>query len=220
MVSWTPVNELHANTRRTRLTYRGWLNDTDVALKAYRAPFRGLFHWFRTHRKADRLRRLGVPLPDVIYSGWLPGLRCFCIAYRFMDNHDRLQERLAHRDPASSWPDVEHLLSLFAHCHRLGVMQTDANLTNFLLSRDNQWVILDEDDLQLRRGPLDAESALFNLAAVVSRIPGLDPAGRQAAWESYRRQGGVASADSLPMFEAWLAFWDRRLADKVRKRRS
>lgn len=219
MNHWILHSELHANTRRTRITLRGHLDGEEVALKCYQAPLYGLWHWWRSHRKAIVLRQRNIPLPEVLFSGWLPEQRCFCIAYRFLDRHERLQERLRTPDPEQRWSDVQRLIRLFVHCHRQGVMQTDANLTNFLISPDNQWVILDLDDIQCVRGPLREKAVLFNLAAAIRRVPGLSEEEIPRIWRSYIDQGGLAGEDSLPRFRHWLRFWDQRLAGKIRKRR-
>lgn len=165
--------ELHANTRRSRITVRATLGAEAMALKCYHRPLWGLWHWLRAHRGGHRLRRLGAPVPPIVYSGWVPAAGCFGFGTRFLSGYRPLREVLRESDdqPGRQFDLVAVLGQLMARVHTLGILQPDGNLTNFLVGGDDRMVLVDEDDIRVVRAPLAPEHALDNLANIASRLP-------------------------------------------------
>ncbi len=110
MRSITLLQELHANTRRTRITYRGEVDGMFAAIKCYRRPLFGLVHWLRAERRGRRLRRAGGPVPAIVYSGWLAGQRCFCFATGFLEGYRPLREVLQEEQSRDRQFDIIRLL--------------------------------------------------------------------------------------------------------------
>lgn len=171
MASIDLLEELHANTRRTRITYKARVSGQWVAVKCYRKPFFGLFHWWRAKRRGQRIRSAGARFPDVVFSGWVPSARCFGFGTEFLQGSESFREVL--RDAA----DDDRRLSMLgllgevvAELHNSGIVQPDGNLTNFLLDRDEKVWVIDEDDVMVCSRGVPAKVAMRNLANISSRI--------------------------------------------------
>lgn len=166
------ISELHANTRRTRITYRGRIAGQEVAIKCYRRPLFGLIHWVRAQRQGLKIRRAGGPVPEIVYSGWMAQRRCFCFATAFLEGYRPMREVL--REEASEERQFQ-LISLLgarmADIHHRGIEQPDGNLTNFLVNGEDDLAMVDEDDIRVYDGPLPLGVALSNLANVAARLP-------------------------------------------------
>lgn len=208
--------EIHANTRRTRITYRGDIDGQSVALKCYLKPLRGLFHWVRAHRKGGAIRRSGAPVPAVIYSGWLPEKSCFCFATRYLEGFVPLRDLMstAPEQQPESLERLKQLLELLADLHARGVEQTDANLTNFLMNDEGEIAVVDEDGIRLTPGACTPLKATFNLASLVSRIPWLDDDITKFVWTWYSHYSVHGAALDRIEFDRQLSFWTRRLNSK------
>ncbi|QIB65405.1 BUD32 family EKC/KEOPS complex subunit [Kineobactrum salinum] len=203
----TLLQELHANTRRTRITYRGEVDGTLAAIKCYRRPLFGLIHWLRAERRGRRLRRAGGPVPEIVYSGWLADQRCFCFATGFLEGYRPLREVLQGEPSRDRQFDIIRLLGrTMADIHARGIEQPDGNLTNFMLGSGDVIALVDEDDIRVYPGALAANVALLNLANIASRLVDPDmvqalldaylavlPAERAEAWNQKRFQASVKS---------------------------
>lgn len=207
-------SEIHANTRRTRITYSGWVGDRKAAVKCFKGPLFGFYHWLRAHYKTGPIRRVAFAFPEVLFSGWVPEKRCFCIGFEFLEGYAPVRELVQERS-AASLQVIEQLLDLLVDCHRAGVEQTDANLTNFLHSDTGKMAIVDEDDVKLHGHPLRESAALFNLAAVVSRLQWRTAADVRYIWEYYSARSDVTSSEGFERFSLSLLFWEQRLQAKL-----
>lgn len=164
--------ELHSNTRRTRITYRALVNGQTVAIKCYRKPLFGLIHWVRAVSRGKEIRRAGGPVPPVVYSGWVNELRCFGFATEFLSGYRSMRGILRETDDLN---DQVRYLKRLGHCmadlHERGIEQPDCNLTNFLMGRDEDIRMVDEDDVRVHRQRLSEKVALSNLANLGARLP-------------------------------------------------
>lgn len=211
--------EIHANTRRTRITYRGRVDGRPAAIKCYKAPLYGLIHWLRAHLKAQRIRRSPLPFPEVLYSGWLSGQRCFGVGFIYLEGSVSVS-RLVEKRSEESFKVIDQLVDLLVTCHKVGVEQSDANLTNFLRLQTGGMAVVDEDGVKLHRAPLPERIALFNLAAAVSRLHWRTQDDVRHIWGYYSTRAALGSGDGFRRFNEFLSFWDRRLeAKNERKQR-
>lgn len=167
--------ELHANVRRTRITYAALIDNQPAAIKCFRKPLFGLFHWQRARIKAYKIRNAGGPVPPIIYAGWVPELRCFGFATEFLEGYRSLREALRESDELG---EQKQLLKTLAECiadlHRRGIEQPDGNLTNFLLGPNGDIKMVDEDDVRVGKSALSGRAAMTNLANVGARLPSGD----------------------------------------------
>ncbi|QCF25014.1 hypothetical protein [Hydrocarboniclastica marina] len=166
------IDEIHANTRRTRITYRGAVDGKPAAIKCYRKPLFGLVHWVMAQRRGLRIRRTGAPVPEVIYSGWLRSEKCFCFATVFMTEFQPLRQVLLDEPShARRMQIVQFFGRLIADLHHRGIEQPDGNLTNFLFDGVDGFIVVDEDDIRVFEGGLPGKPALNNLANIAARLP-------------------------------------------------
>lgn len=187
--------ELHANVRRTRITYAALIDSRKAAIKCFRKPLFGFVHWQRARIKARKIRKAGGPVPPIIYAGWVPELRCFGFATEFLEGYRSL--RAALRESAEL-DEQKQLLTKLAECiadlHQKGIEQPDGNLTNFLLGPSGDIKMVDEDDVRVGRRALTGWEAMSNLANVGARLPSGDlPLWLRAAYVQARKdcQGDV-----------------------------
>lgn len=167
--------ELHSNTRRTRVTYRGVVNGQPAAIKCYRKPLFGLVHWLRALYRGKKIRRAGGPVPPIVFAGWLPSERCFGYGTAFLEGYRSLREILM--DEASRSRQLEIICLLgqtMADVHKRGIEQPDGNLTNFLMGQEGRLSMVDEDDIRVYPGMLPLGVAVSNLANVAARLPDED----------------------------------------------
>lgn len=207
----TLQEELHANTRRTRITYRGSVDGHPVAIKCYLKPAFGLLHWLRARRRGARIRTAGGAVPPVIYSGWVRELRCFGFATAFLQDYRPLRKVLIQEKSYVRICQIIELLGvLIADLHNRGIEQPDGNLTNFLLGPEDQIAVIDEDDIKVYPRGMPPEVALANLANVGSRIG--DPELRQKLLSSYLRcSNRPLSPDE---FQHRVAHWQARFQSR------
>lgn len=164
--------ELHSNTRRTRITFRGLVNGQVAAIKCYRKPLFGLVHWIRAVRRGKRIRRAGGPVPPIVFAGWVPSEKCFGYGTVFLEGYRPLRAILMDEPSRSRQIDIVRLLGrTMADVHKRGIEQPDGNLTNFLMGADNTLSMVDEDDIRVYPGMLPLATAVSNLANVAARLP-------------------------------------------------
>lgn len=211
--------ELHANTRRTRITYQGQAGGRAVAVKCYRSPLFGLIHWLRAQHRGRKIRRVGGPVPDIVYTGWLAQRRCFCIATAFLEGYQPMRQAL--QDEASE--ECQYLLirllgARMADIHRRGIEQSDGNLTNFLVNPQGNLAMVDEDDIRVHANPLPIGVAISNLANVAARLPDRNMVG--ALLSAYLECTFHEVSDPLDQRQFWdsVECWKERLENKRRKR--
>lgn len=164
--------ELHSNTRRTRITYRGMVDGQPAAIKCYRKPLFGLIHWIRALRRGKRIRRVGGPVPPIVFAGWVASEKCFGYGTAFLEGYRPLRAILMDEPSRSRQIDTIRLLGrTMADVHQRGIEQPDGNLTNFLMDEENRLSMVDEDDIHVHPGMLPLEVAVSNLANVAARLP-------------------------------------------------
>lgn len=164
--------ELHSNTRRTRITYRALVNGQEVAIKCYRKPLFGLFHWLRAVHRGKKIRRAGGPVPPVVYAGWVSELQCLGFATAFLSGYRSMRELLREAgDLDEQTPLLQALGRCMADFHKRGIEQPDCNLTNFLMDANGNVRMVDEDDVRVHRCGLSEKVALSNLANLGARLP-------------------------------------------------
>lgn len=167
--------ELHSNTRRTRITYRALIDGREVAIKCYRKPLFGLIHWLRALRRGKKIRRAGGPVPGIVYAGWVQKLQCFGFATEFLSGYKSMREVLRSASEQNDQARVIELLEILGRCvaelHKLGIEQLDCNLTNYLINTDDVIRMVDEDDVRLHPRGLSESLALTNLANLGARLP-------------------------------------------------
>lgn len=211
--------ELHANTRRTRITYRGQVDGQAAAIKCYRKPLFGLIHWLRAVQRGRKIRRAGGPVPAIVYAGWLGSERCFCFATSFLVGYEPLRSLLQQEPARERQLGIVSLLGeAMADIHHKGIEQPDGNLTNFLLSPNDQLAMVDEDDIRVYRRRLPLSLAVSNLANVAARLP--DKVLVEALLSAYLR---AASGMSDPVWDHGLFWqsvedWKNRLESKRTRR--
>lgn len=211
--------ELHANTRRTRLTYRGTVDGRPAAIKCYRKPLFGLFHWLRAQRRGRRLRAAGAAVPGLVYSGWFGPQRCFCFATAFLDHYRPLRAVLTEEPSrARQLALVAVLGRSLADAHNKGILQPDCNLTNFMLGDNDVLAFVDEDDIRVYRAGLSLERARLNLANVAARLPDEEMVATLLAAYLAGRPAGVGAGWDQSLFEAAITHWRDRLARKRARR--
>ncbi len=164
--------ELHSNTRRTRITYRGLVGGQPAAIKCYRKPLFGLIHWLRALRRGKKIRRAGGPVPPIVFAGWVRAEKCFGYGTAFLEGYRPLRAVLMHETSRSRQIDIIRLLGhTMADAHKRGIEQPDGNLTNFLMGADDELSMVDEDDIRVHSGMLPIGVAISNLANVAARLP-------------------------------------------------
>lgn len=164
--------ELHSNTRRTRITYRGLVDGQVAAIKCYRKPLFGLVHWIRALRRGKKIRRAGGPVPPIVFAGWLSSERCFGYGTAFLEGYRPLRAVLMEEPLRSRQEAIIHLLGrTMADVHKRGIEQPDGNLTNFLLGGSDELRMVDEDDIRVHSDMLPLGVAISNLANVAARLP-------------------------------------------------
>ncbi|MAL99577.1 MAG: hypothetical protein CL583_14125 [Alteromonadaceae bacterium] len=213
------LDEIHANTRRTRITYRGVVDGKPAAIKCYRKPLFGLVHWARAQRRGAQIRQASAPVPPVVFSGWLKAERCFCFATAFLEGYRPL--RLALREAPSRESQlvaIQLLGQTMAEIHRKGIEQPDGNLTNFMLGPQHDIAMVDEDDIRVSRNALPAARAMSNLANIAARLP--DTAMREALLENYRNAADARQLAQWDTVQFWRATegWTTQLEAKRIKR--
>lgn len=211
--------ELHANTRRTRLTYRGTVNGRPAAIKCYRKPLFGVFHWLRAEVRGRRLRAAGAAVPGLVYSGWFPAQRCFCFATAFLENYRPLRAVLTEEPSRARQLALVALLGRsLADAHNKGILQPDCNLTNFMLGDNDVLAFVDEDDIRVYRAGLSPAQSRLNLANVAARLP--DGEMVATLLEAYlaTRPARVGASWDRERFQAAIGHWQDRLARKRARR--
>lgn len=164
--------ELHSNTRRTRITYRGVVDGQPAAIKCYRKPLFGLIHWLRALRRGKKIRQAGGPVPPIVFAGWIASERCFGYGTAFLEGYRSLRAVLMNESSRSRQIDIIRLLGqTMADAHKRGIEQPDGNLTNFLMGADGRLAMVDEDDIRVHPGMLPLKVAVSNLANVAARLP-------------------------------------------------
>jgi lipopolysaccharide kinase (Kdo/WaaP) family protein len=172
MTTVTLEEELHSNTRRTRITYRGLVDGRAAAIKCYRKPLFGLIHWIRALRRGKKIRRVGGPVPPVVYAGWVSELTCFGYATEFLTGYRSMREVL--REAVDRDEQIRLLRALgecVANLHKKGIEQPDCNLTNFLIGTDGHIKMVDEDDVRVHPRMLSEVVAVSNLSNLGARLP-------------------------------------------------
>lgn len=164
--------ELHSNTRRTRITYRGLVDGQPAAIKCYRKPLFGLIHWIRALRRGKKIRQAGGPVPPIVFAGWVTSERCFGYGTAFLEGYRSLRTVLMNESSRSRQIEIIRLLGqTMADAHKRGIEQPDGNLTNFLMGADDRLAMVDEDDIRVHPGVLPLKVAVSNLANVAARLP-------------------------------------------------
>ncbi len=164
--------ELHSNTRRTRITYRGLVDGRAAAVKCYRKPLFGLIHWIRALRRGKKIRRVGGPVPPIVFAGWIASEQCFGYGTAFLEGHRPLRVVLTEELSRSRQMEIIGLLGrTMADAHKRGIEQPDGNLTNFLMGAGDELSMVDEDDIRVHAGTLPLGVAISNLANVAARLP-------------------------------------------------
>lgn len=164
--------ELHSNTRRTRITYRGLVDGQAAAIKCYRKPLFGLIHWIRALKRGKKIRRVGGPVPPIVFAGWIASEKCFGYGTAFLEGYRPLRTVLMNESSRSRQIYIIRLLGqTMADAHRRGIEQPDGNLTNFLMGPDDRLSMVDEDDMRVHQGMLPLGVAISNLANVAARLP-------------------------------------------------
>lgn len=219
MTSIVLERELHANTRRTRLTFRGTVNGRLAAIKCYRKPLFGLFHWLRAQRRGRRLRAAGAAVPGLVYSGWFPAERCFCFATAFLENYRPLRVVLTEETSrARQLALIVVLGRSVADAHNKGILQPDCNLTNFMLGDNDVLAFVDEDDIRVYRGGLSPAQSRLNLANVAARLPDEEMVTTLLQAYLAARSAAVGAGWDQEHFRAAIVHWQDRLARKRAQR--
>lgn len=163
--------ELHSNTRRTRITYRALVNGQEVAIKCYRKPLFGLIHWLRAKKRGRAIRCIGAPVPPVIFSGWVIEKKCFGVGVAFLKDYRHLRNVLQGEPDRARQMEFLRILGVtIASIHSRGIEQPDGNLTNFLLGPQKNIQMVDEDDIRIHPGGVSQSVAVRNLANIAARI--------------------------------------------------
>lgn len=213
------LEELHANTRRTRITYRATAAGQQLALKCYRRPLWGLVHWLRAQRRGIKIRRAGAPVPEIVFSGWLPQRRCFAYGTAFLEGYQPLRKvLLATVNLDRQAQLIAGLGRMVADLHARGILQGDGNLTNFLLGEHDQLMVVDEDDIAVFSGLLPLKHAVSNLANIAARLP--DKQAAAVLLQAYlgtcsaARQQDWQDAAFWQAVEGWRTNFENKRADR------
>ncbi len=205
------LEELHSNTRRTRITYRAEVDGRPIAIKCYVRPAFGLVHWLRAQRRGKKIRRAGGPVPAIAYSGWVPKKRCFGFGTEFLQQYRSLRSVLREETNRNRQNEILQLLGkTMADLHGRGIEQPDGNLTNFLLGPGDRIQMVDEDDIRVYQGGLPPKVATQNLANVAARV--LDDEMVGVILASYRteRKVGAQNEASDSTDDFWKCVADNR----------
>lgn len=215
MVNVELKEELHSNTRRTRITYRAFVDGQEVAIKCYRKPLFGLLHWLRAVRRGKKIRRAGGPVPAIVYAGWVASLRCFGFSTSYLAGYRSLREVLNSESSKSTQLIViEKLGRAVADIHVRGIEQPDGNLTNFLVSPEGSMAMVDEDDIRVFRSCLPGKRAASNLGNIAARLP--DRSMRERLLAAYKQEMSKSSLNPIDDALYWssVAAWRSQLEDK------
>ena len=212
--------ELHANTRRTRITYLAWINGKPVALKCYRKPLFGLIHWLRARHRGRKIREAGGPVPPVLFSGWVPAERCFGFGTAFLEGSKSMRDALRNENDRQRQKELVYKLGgTVANLHLLGIEQPDGNLTNFLLGTDGATYVVDEDDVKVYPEKLPVRVAMNNLGNIAARLPGGELVmALSGGYLSKLSPGDKADCWDNKLFTEKLVYWRNALDEKRAKR--
>lgn len=200
------LEELHSNTRRTRITYRAIVGGREIAIKCYLRPAFGLIHWLRSQWRGKKIRRAGGPVPAIAYSGWVPQKKCFGFGTEYLQHFLSLRSVLRDEPDRDRQEEVLRLLGkTMADLHDRGIEQPDGNLTNFLLGPGDQIRMVDEDDIRVYQKALPQAVAIQNLANVAARV--LDDEMVEALRASYFAERKVYASDKEFQFQD--NFWQQ-----------
>ncbi|MFT3848016.1 MAG: lipopolysaccharide kinase InaA family protein [Propionivibrio sp.] len=157
-------------------------------------------HWKQEKDGIDALRAAGVPTPDILLGGALPG-DGYLLLTSFIDDALTLADawRSLAASPAGSTAVLDMLrpaLHQLGHLHAAGLVQDDLHLGNFLRRGDDVWLIDGDAVRSISPGKaLDERSAGANLAILLAQLP--------LAWDACRQ----------PLLDAYVAGGGRRFAD-------
>ena len=139
-------------------------------------------HWQRESVGIQALQRAGLPTPDLLVSGELPGGGYYLLT-EFLLGSQNLQECWeALTDPSTDSRDACAILleaiEIIAHMHVQGLAQADLHLANFLRHGDVLHVI-DGDAIEVQEPgkPLKPSVSLSNLALFFAQF--------DARWDRY-----------------------------------
>lgn len=157
-----------------RLVGRGGWQEQQVLAKLFIANGAER-HWQRESTGVQALQRAGIPTPDLLGSGELPGGGYYLLT-EYLDDARTLQQRwetLPDSSPASQQAQsiLHDALRIIAAMHAQGIMQTDLHLGNFL-QRDAQLYVIDGDAIEVREPgkPLPLSDAQSNLGLFFAQL--------------------------------------------------
>lgn len=153
-----------------RLVGQGDWQDQQVLAKLFVATGAER-HWQRESSGIQALQRAGLPTPDLLSSGDLPGGGYYLLT-RFLAGSQSLQQcwdQLADKgvDSPAATAILEEALQTIAAMHKQGLAQTDLHLGNFLRHEQLVYVIdgdaidVTEPGKPLRQNAVEANLALF-----------------------------------------------------------
>ncbi|MCL5042464.1 MAG: lipopolysaccharide kinase InaA family protein [Gammaproteobacteria bacterium] len=132
-------------------------------------------HWQRERSGVEALLAQGVPTPELLASGALPG-GGFYLVTRYLDGAETLQQQWqALPDSSPNNPAARHIVQQVLAClgrlHQQGLTQSDLHLGNFLHWQERLYVI-DGDAIEqhMPGEPITAAEAAHNLGLFFAQL--------------------------------------------------
>lgn len=132
-------------------------------------------HWQREHSGVEALLTQGVPTPELLASGALPG-GGFYLVTRYLDGAETLQQQWqALPDSSPNNPAarriVQQVLACLGRLHVQGLTQSDLHLGNFL-HWQGQLYVIDGDAIEqhMPGEPITAAEAAHNLGLFFAQL--------------------------------------------------
>lgn len=194
---------------KRRLACIGQWRGGTVFVKLFFDLKRARIHWLREEAGARALRDRGIQTPDLIHSHFQATENIYLLIFEYIESARAVAAVWNESTNDQKQEILDTLVDVLIEHHRVGILQSDLHLGNFLLAGGSVFT-LDGAGIVSMDAPMDKSASLLNLANLLAQLESdcdrwIDP-----VYDSY------ASARLWPLVKAE----KERFANLVKKRRA
>lgn len=204
-----------------RIVCAGTWRGEDVFAKIYFHRWHAHRHWRREENGIRALSEKGILVPALLYSGKgrVTDSSVYVLVFKAITPAESLQTAWdTAADPHQKTAIMHSVVRLIAGHHRVGLMQKDLHLNNFLKSAQGIFT-LDGSSIQTKKSQFSERACLNNLAMILSQMQfDSDPVLEQLYRQYVSERGWSYSTVAWEYLRKRIAVWRRRLKRNMLKK--
>jgi UDP-glucose:(heptosyl)LPS alpha-1,3-glucosyltransferase len=156
------------------------------------------------------LHNMHIATPTVLFHGWLQGIGLYAIVYERITNAQNLSAAWEQANLKQKTGLLNSLLSTIAKLHQAGIKHTDPHFKNFLVTINQEIVVLDPAAIIQNQQPANEHVNGKNLALLLAQLSPNYHYNLENCYRFYLQTLGTAfTTAGLQDLEKYIAYWHK-----------